>query len=218
MTSNHFNYDPPNSPHSPNSRPELSYFHQQQSDLRGGRGGDCSDGEASPGRDEQAQLLRECRICFGRRPPFLQPCDCKGSMAHVHHACLKKWLESRHSMQCELCHFHIKSGMRLRSFQQITQGLWRALAKKFKKDKFFIIKILLYSLYIYISAKKAVSCFRLLAQQLRKRYESLSFNILSILYLIFVLVQLFMLYTSEISHIYRKLKMKLRLICYEMTF
>ena len=121
-------------------------------------------------------------------------------------------------MQCELCHFQIKSHMALRSLSKIAVDLGRALRKKFHKDKFFIVKMLLYSAYIFISAKKAVSCFRLLAQQLRKRYESLSFNILSILYLIFVLIQLFMLYTSEISQIYRKLKMKLRLICYEMTF
>jgi len=100
----------------------------------------------------------------------------------------------------------------------IIVDLWKALKKKFKKDKFLVIKLLLYSAYIYISGKKAVSCFRLLAQQLRKKYQSLCFNILSLLYLMFVLIQLFLIYTSEISSIYRNLKMKLRLICYEITF
>ena len=139
-------------------------------------------------------------------------------MAYVHPKCLKQWLQSKQSMQCELCHYQIKSYMKFRDLHKILVDLWKALKKKFKKDKFLVIKLLLYSAYIYISGKKAVSCFRLLAQQLRKKYQSLCFNILSLLYLMFVLIQLFLIYTSEISSIYRNLKMKLRLICYEITF
>lgn len=168
--------------------------------------------------DDQSGPMKECRICFGRKSPFIQPCDCRGSMAYVHSQCLKQWLESKHSMQCELCHFQIRSNMTMRSPSKIAIDLIRALLKKFKKDKYLVLKLVLYPAYIFISGKKAVSCFRLLAQQLRRKYESLSFNILSILYLFFVLIQLFVLYTSEISQIYRRMKMKLRLICYEMTF
>jgi hypothetical protein len=54
--------------------------------------------------------------------------------------------------------------MTLRSPSIIAVDLWKALKKKFKKDKFFILKIFLYSAYIFISGKKAMSCFRLLAQ------------------------------------------------------
>ncbi|CDW73967.1 e3 ubiquitin-protein ligase march2-like [Stylonychia lemnae] len=205
-----------------NQEQSQQYYDEYQSSpcgvSEGSENNNNDEQNRSDNNGDQSQPQKDCRICFGSRGPLIEPCDCKGSMAYVHTQCLQKWLQSKNTMQCELCHFQIKSQLTLRSFGKIAFDLWRALKKKFSKDQFFLIKILLYSAYIYISAKKAVSCFRLLAQQLRKRYESLSFNILSIMYLIFVLVQLFMLYTSEISQIYRKLKMKMRLICYEMAF
>lgn len=128
-------------------------------------------------------------------------------------------------MQCELCHFTIKSNMKLRPMNKIAIDVFKAIKKKFRKDKLYVLKVLLYTAYIYISAKKAVSCFKLLVQQFKKHRKgkpssksSIAFNLLSILYLMFVMLQLFMIYTKKVTQLYRNLKMKMRLICYEVTF
>lgn len=108
--------------------------------------------------------------------------------------------------------------MSLRSPALIVKDLMKSLWKKFHKDKLYSLKVLMYVLYIYISGKKAVSCIRILIESLKKRNESVSFTMLSLLYMIFVIVQMILLCTSEMSCWYRKLKMKLKLIMYEMTF
>ena len=107
-------------------------------------------------------------------------------MAHVHPVCLKTWLQSKHTMSCELCHYQIQSRMRLRSLSKILPDLSKAILKKLKKDKLFVLKLILYSAYIFLSAKKAVKCFKLLFLQLRTKNSSLSIKILSILYLVFI--------------------------------
>lgn len=46
-----------------------------------------------------------CRICFqDDGGPFLQPCACSGSMAHVHAACLREWRRRTQRSICEVCH------------------------------------------------------------------------------------------------------------------
>lgn len=108
--------------------------------------------------------------------------------------------------------------MSWRKPSEIFRDLGRSILKKVSKDKFFVLKMLMYILYVYISGKKAVSCIRILIEQFKKRNESLSYSMLSLLYLVFVIIQMILLCTSEINAWYRKLKMKLKLICYEMTF
>lgn len=51
-----------------------------------------------------------CRICFittnNKLNPLISPCDCKGSMAFVHIACLIRWIRmnpSNNNQNCELC-------------------------------------------------------------------------------------------------------------------
>ncbi|KAL2088972.1 hypothetical protein ACEWY4_015871 [Coilia grayii] len=49
-----------------------------------------------------------CRICHegGRGgEELLSPCECAGSMAMVHRACLERWLTASNTSRCELCHF-----------------------------------------------------------------------------------------------------------------
>lgn len=108
--------------------------------------------------------------------------------------------------------------MALRTPSLIIKDLLKSLSKKFYKDKLYTLKVLMYVLYIYISGKKAVSCIRILIESLKKRNESVSFMMLSLIYMIFVIVQMILLCTSEMSSWYRKLKMKLKLIMYELTF
>lgn len=54
--------------------------------------------------------------------------------------------------------------MRLRKFQAIWPDLIKQLKKKLRKGKLMVIRCLLYTLYIFLSAKKAVNCFKLLFQ------------------------------------------------------
>lgn len=47
-----------------------------------------------------------CRICHEGMVSgeLLSPCQCSGSLAMVHRACLEYWLTSSNSGHCELCH------------------------------------------------------------------------------------------------------------------
>lgn len=87
--------------------------------------------------------------------------------------------------------------MRLRAFNKIWKDLVKNIIKKLKKDKLLVLKFLLYTAYVFLSAKKAINCFRLLFLQLRSKHSSFSLNVLSVLYLVFIFLQLFMIYTSE---------------------
>eukprot|EP00347_Sterkiella_histriomuscorum_P020981 403335720 len=73
--------------------------------------------------DEQSMPSKECRICFSPKDTLIQPCNCKGSMAYVHPHCLKRWLQSKNTMQCELCYFYIQQKMILRKFSKIAWDL-----------------------------------------------------------------------------------------------
>ena len=50
-----------------------------------------------------------CRICYSGSDdePLISPCDCMGSIAHIHNSCLREWL--KHSKKygdgaiCEIC-------------------------------------------------------------------------------------------------------------------
>ncbi|XP_056135312.1 E3 ubiquitin-protein ligase MARCHF3 [Lampris incognitus] len=47
-----------------------------------------------------------CRICHegGGSGELLSPCECSGTLAMVHRACLEHWLTASNSSNCELCH------------------------------------------------------------------------------------------------------------------
>ena len=45
-----------------------------------------------------------CRICFESEGPLCTPCKCKGSIEHIHEACLLTWIgEDEDRSSCELC-------------------------------------------------------------------------------------------------------------------
>ena len=55
-------------------------------------------------------------ICFEEATkdnPLFRPCNCKGSVAYVHHACLLRWATESDRMECELCggKFRVPRGM-----------------------------------------------------------------------------------------------------------
>ena len=46
-----------------------------------------------------------CRFCLeeGTEEDFIAPCNCDGSMKHVHTVCLEKWVETSKSKTCNVC-------------------------------------------------------------------------------------------------------------------
>ncbi len=44
-----------------------------------------------------------CRICLEDTGVLISQCECKGSTANVHEACLKKWVAESGSDTCEIC-------------------------------------------------------------------------------------------------------------------
>lgn len=46
-----------------------------------------------------------CNICRQGEEdgPLISPCDCKGSMGHVHYECLKMWIETSCTSTCHAC-------------------------------------------------------------------------------------------------------------------
>ena len=45
-----------------------------------------------------------CRICLNSCDgPVLAPCNCTGTVQHVHESCLKQWLATKSLASCELC-------------------------------------------------------------------------------------------------------------------
>jgi len=74
---------------------------------------DSKDDDATQSENEDSPY---CRICFegpSKDEPLFQPCDCKGSVAYVHHSCLSKWVSDSQRMTCELCqgNFRVPDGI-----------------------------------------------------------------------------------------------------------
>lgn len=144
-------------------------------------------------------------------------------MAYVHSDCLGKWLETRQSLRCDICNYNIQQRLELKKIHKIVRGLFKLLIKRLTRDdKFLVFKVVIYSAYIVLSCKKAVACYRLLVEQLRKNYRmpraEISQTILCVLYLLLIVFQLAVFTTEEIRYFYRVMAKHLRLVCYEITF
>lgn len=50
-------------------------------------------------------MKKTCRICYDSQGPMMTPCDCTGSIAHVHLPCLLQWIVAKPNAKnaCELC-------------------------------------------------------------------------------------------------------------------
>ncbi|KAF5295201.1 hypothetical protein FQA39_LY13206 [Lamprigera yunnana] len=64
-----------------------------------------------------------CRICQTNTPneSLISPCNCKGTLAHVHLSCLEKWLNQSSRSYCELCMYHYNS------VQTLRYGFWEGI-------------------------------------------------------------------------------------------
>ena len=76
-------------------------------------------------REIEAGAPEICRICFSSESTegnlLIQPCSCRGSVAHCHQTCLQQWLESKREVQlvCELC----RGRLRIQAVQRKSWSL-----------------------------------------------------------------------------------------------
>jgi len=58
--------------------------------------------------DDDDDEADRCRICYSTAPALVSPCQCRGSLAHVHEDCLRKWMahavNASSLTRCDLCH------------------------------------------------------------------------------------------------------------------
>ena len=71
---------------------------------------DVGDADRSDNSDEKTGL-KICRICASDdlQHLLIEPCNCTGSVSHVHTECLERWIRHRHGeldakLCCEICH------------------------------------------------------------------------------------------------------------------
>uniref|UniRef100_UPI003AADD0C4 E3 ubiquitin-protein ligase MARCHF3 n=1 Tax=Centroberyx gerrardi TaxID=166262 RepID=UPI003AADD0C4 len=78
---------------------ELNSCNQEVMDSHG----DTPSTESTTTSDSEEPF---CRICHegGGSGELLSPCECAGTLAMVHRACLEHWLTASNSSHCELCH------------------------------------------------------------------------------------------------------------------
>eukprot|EP00295_Goniomonas_pacifica_P041595 CAMPEP_0175980132 /NCGR_PEP_ID=MMETSP0108-20121206/46631_1 /TAXON_ID=195067 ORGANISM="Goniomonas pacifica, Strain CCMP1869" /NCGR_SAMPLE_ID=MMETSP0108 /ASSEMBLY_ACC=CAM_ASM_000204 /LENGTH=336 /DNA_ID=CAMNT_0017310559 /DNA_START=53 /DNA_END=1063 /DNA_ORIENTATION=- len=71
---------------------------------------DDGDGGIDEANQPEEDCPAECRICRMDETdgPLISPCECRGSIALVHTACLQQWVETRgesdQQLTCEVCH------------------------------------------------------------------------------------------------------------------
>jgi len=85
-------------------------------------------GDAEGGKEEDEDSPY-CRICFDgplENDPLFRACDCKGSVAYVHHACLSKWVSDSQRTVCELCHARFRVPPGIKPFLPRTAILHKA--------------------------------------------------------------------------------------------
>ncbi|KAK7095451.1 uncharacterized protein [Littorina saxatilis] len=96
---------------------------------------------------ETSSTKWDCWICYDpdRKDvgPFIQPCQCKGDVATVHHDCLKKWLVesagNENNPECRVCkekykleaHYWIPKGLKPRHWLQTFLALMFLIGSPF---------------------------------------------------------------------------------------
>lgn len=64
---------------------------------------------------------KECRICKDdEQNEMINPCNCRGSLEYIHYNCLKTWIETRGTVDCEVCRsgFKVESRIVVKSFRE----------------------------------------------------------------------------------------------------
>jgi hypothetical protein len=159
---------------------------------------------------------------------LISPCNCKGSLEHVHSHCLKLWLAARigqrrfslNTYNCELCNYQIQSTMKLKPISKILTCLLKKMGRKFKKDKWFVLKLFLYGGYMYMCFSKFHSSIKIMMLNFAsmKSGQRKLYTVISLLYLLAVFMQIGSLLFKELSVLYRKTLFQIKLSCYDIIF
>lgn len=111
------------------SRTSTTYSVSTKLDVRGGE----SPRGTGPLPTTSIPELPFCRICHDTGEdscgPLIAPCQCDGSLKHVHQYCLQRWIDMRHLKRCELCHSKFKNPMLAIPNGRVSLcNVWKSLA------------------------------------------------------------------------------------------
>jgi E3 ubiquitin-protein ligase DOA10 len=89
--------------------------------------------------NKSQQDVVNCKICLGEEEepkanPMISPCNCTGSMKHIHLQCLQEWLEGKKHMketpyvnsyiwkglECEICKFSYNDIITLKDGREVS--------------------------------------------------------------------------------------------------
>ncbi len=121
----------------------------------------------------------DCRICYQAESPVFasnlpanyklillqNPCLCKGSLSHVHEACLIKWLLMKNTRKCELCHQTFVFSEEYGNPVQIVRHCFTYVMTSKRR----LFKVIIYAIYLYLLFKRfafGLKYFRNLARSL----------------------------------------------------
>ena len=82
----------------------------------------------------------KCRICFDCGGNLLSPCECRGSLGHVHFECLCNWIHSSGKTDCTICKSDYY-GIKLNKVQQ-------SLKDFLTQHKVLVICVTIYSFFL----------------------------------------------------------------------
>jgi hypothetical protein len=110
--------------------------------------------------------------------------------------------------------------MELKPFMKIIAKLLNKIARKFKKDKWFLFKILLYTGYMYMCFSKFKSSIVIMSRNFRnmKSGQRKLYTMISLFYLLAVFLQIGSLLFKEMTLAYKKMLFQVKLSCYEISF
>ena len=63
-------------------------------------------------KNNKKKVDKQCRICMekidSKVNPFLNPCECKGTVKWIHKECLLKWINTSKNYSCPQCKYYYK--------------------------------------------------------------------------------------------------------------
>lgn len=75
--------------------------------------------------EQDYESIATCRICHcdNEAEPLISPCNCIGTVKHVHHSCLMDWLKRCVKTKCELCLQPISVDRKTKPLKQVSDNI-----------------------------------------------------------------------------------------------
>ncbi|CAF0774834.1 unnamed protein product [Brachionus calyciflorus] len=141
---------------------------------------------------ESIYMCRICHLETRTSNTFIRPCNCSGTISNVHEKCLQKWVMLKNKRTCELCKCEFKIEKRLNSIQNWTMSGIKM--NQHEKLRFYLINFF----YLIGLLCNVLALVTLLSGVIRK-FNTKSFDIEFLLYLIFIVFVSFCILWSLVS-------------------